>query len=61
MKQILAITTDFGDQFATAQLRAVISGLDYTGDIIENHSVTPYSLVEAAFEIDVLPRYTQKA
>jgi S-adenosyl-L-methionine hydrolase (adenosine-forming) len=53
----ITITTDFGDQFATAQLKAVITSLGFTGTLIENHSITPFSLVEGAFEIHVLSQY----
>ena len=35
MKSLITITTDFGDSFASAQLKAVIASLGYTGVLIE--------------------------
>lgn len=60
MKKIIAITTDFGDNFASAQLRAVLASFDFTGEIIENHSVTPYSILEGAFQILTLSKFTPR-
>ncbi len=56
----LAITTDLGDQFATAQLRAVISGLGFGGTIIENHHVHPYQIREGAYGIWQLAKFCHK-
>lgn len=53
-QNLITITTDLGDQFATAQLRAVVENLGYTGKLIENHSVTPFSITEGAFQIKTL-------
>jgi S-adenosylmethionine hydrolase len=53
MNKLITITTDFGDSFAAAQLMAVIANFDYGGRIAENHSVTPFSIAEGAFEIQV--------
>lgn len=58
MNTIITITTDFGDQFAAAQLKAVIASLGFTGNVVENHSVAPYSILEGAFELEILSRYT---
>lgn len=60
MNTLITITTDFGDQFASAQLKAVIASLDFNGQIIENHSVSPFSIVEGAFEIGLLAYYSPK-
>ena len=60
MNKIITITTDFGDAFAAAQLHAVLATFKYDGKIIENHSVTPFSIVEGAFQIATLSRYTPK-
>jgi S-adenosylmethionine hydrolase len=59
MKTITA-TTDFGDQFAIAQLQAVIADLGFTGKLIENHSVKQFSIIEGAFQISILSRYVPK-
>lgn len=56
--ETITITTDFGDQFATAQLKAVITTLGFTGNLIENHSVTPFSIIEGAFQIALLSEFT---
>ncbi len=48
---LLTITTDLGDQFAVSQLHAVLARAGYTGKIIENHSVRPFSILEGAFEL----------
>lgn len=59
MKQpIITITTDFGDQFAAAQIKAVLSVDGFDGQVIENHSITPFSIIEGAFEISVLAKFT---
>lgn len=58
MKNLIAITTDFGDDFASAQLRAILSSLHYTGQLIENHGVRPYSILEGAFQILTLSKFT---
>ncbi len=49
--KIITITSDLGDQFATAQLRAVVAGLGFEGQLIENHDVTSYEIVEGAYGI----------
>ena len=36
MKQIITITTDFGDGFATSQLKVIVAGLGYDGYLVEN-------------------------
>lgn len=48
---LITITTDFGDQFAAAQLKAVASSLGYAGELIENHSVKKFSITEDTFQI----------
>jgi S-adenosylmethionine hydrolase len=58
MKNIITITTDFGDQFAAAQLHAIIATYNFDGNIIENHSITPFSIEEGAFEIWQLSKFT---
>lgn len=61
MKQpLITITTDFGDQFAAAQLRVVIAAQGYSGQIIENHGVTPFSTPEGAFQLSVLAKFAQR-
>lgn len=57
--KLITITTDFQDQFAAAQVRAVATGLGFCGQLIENHSVTPYAIAEGAFQIQTLSRYCQ--
>ena len=57
MNNIITITTDFGDQFATSQLKAVIYSLGFTGHLIENHDVEPYSVLEGAYGIWQLAKY----
>ncbi len=54
----ITITTDFGDSFASSQLRLVLSTLRFQGDVIENHSVLPYSIVEGAFQMLTLSKYS---
>lgn len=58
MKNLIVITTDFGDSFASAQLRAILSSLQYAGEVIENHGVRPYSILEGAFQILALSKFT---
>lgn len=58
MKQIITITTDFCDQFAVAQLHAVMADLGFNGKVVENHGVTPFSILERAFQIDMLTKYS---
>lgn len=58
MKKLIAITTDFGDNFSSAQLRAVLASLGFTGEIIENHAVSPFSILEGAFQILILSKFT---
>lgn len=58
MQSLITLTTDFGDQFAAVQLKAVLLNDGFDGKIIENHSVTPFSIIEGAFEISVLARFT---
>jgi S-adenosyl-L-methionine hydrolase (adenosine-forming) len=50
-KSLITITTDLGDQFASAQLLAVTTNLGYDGQVISNHGVTPFCVTEGAFEI----------
>jgi len=57
MKPLITITTDFGDGFATSQLKAVACGLEYEGNWVENHDVKPYSVVEGAYGIWQLAKY----
>lgn len=57
MKKLITITTDFGDSFAAAQLRAVITSLGFEGDLIENHDVSSFSIIEGAFQILTLSRF----
>ena len=57
MHSLITITTDFGDQFAAAQLRAVIASLNFDGQVIENHSVTPFNISEGAFELLTLAKF----
>lgn len=51
MNKIITITTDFKDQFATSQLHAVLTNSDFSGKVIENHDVKPYSIIEGAYGI----------
>ncbi len=57
-KKLITLTTDFGDQFAVVQLHAVTMLLGFWGRVIENHSVTAFSILEGAFEIDVLADFS---
>lgn len=50
-QQIITITTDFKDQFASSQLQAVVWGLGFEGKLIENHDVADYEIVEGAYGI----------
>lgn len=58
MKKTIIITTDFGDSFAAAQLQAVVSSLGFDGNLIENHSVSSFSILEGAFQISVISRFS---
>lgn len=55
--QLITLTTDFCDAFATSQLRAVLYSYGYTGHIIENHDVHPYSIIEGAYAINQISQY----
>lgn len=57
MNQIITITTDFGDGFATSQLGAVVAGLGFKGQLIENYDVKPYSVIEGAYGVWQLSKY----
>jgi S-adenosyl-L-methionine hydrolase (adenosine-forming) len=57
MKKLITITTDFGDSFSAAQLRAVTASLGFDGNLIENHGVSSYSIVEGAFQILTISRF----
>lgn len=57
MKKLITITTDFGDSFAAAQLRAVTASLEFDGSLIENHDVSSFSIVEGAFQVLTLSRF----
>lgn len=58
MSQVIILTTDFGDQFAVSQIHAVLASLGFSGKLIENHSVTPFSILEGAFEIFVTAAFS---
>lgn len=58
MSNLITITTDFGDQFAASQLRAVIAALGFKGQVIENHSVTHFSVTEGAFQINQIAKFS---
>lgn len=58
MHQLITVTTDFGDQFAAAQLKAIINSLRFKGELIENHSIAAFSINEGAFEIALLAKFT---
>lgn len=60
MNKLITITTDFGDQLAAAQLKAVLLDLGFNGQIIENHSVTPFSIIEGSFALALLARFCPK-
>lgn len=57
INKTITITTDFGDQFAASQLRAVAASLNFDGHLVENHGVTPYSITEGAFQITQIAKY----
>ncbi len=57
LKQLITITTDFQDGFATSQLHAVVHSLGYEGQLIENHDVHDYSIVEGAYGIWQLAKF----
>lgn len=57
---IISITTDFNDQFAISQLHAVIDANSYPKRLIENHHVTPYSIVEGSYAIWQLTKFLSK-
>lgn len=58
MSNLITITTDFGDSFAPAQLKAVVATLGYTGRLIENHSVSALCISEGAFQILTLSKFS---
>ena len=60
MEKVITITSDFKDEFAVAQLHAVAVSLGFDGKLIENHGVTPYSIIEGAFQILSLSKFTPK-
>lgn len=57
MQPIITITTDFGDDFAVSQLKAVIFSLGFKGQIIENHDVSSFSVLEGAYGIWQLAKF----
>lgn len=57
-KSTLIIVTDYGDQFAAAQVKAVALAEGFDGNWVENHSVTPFSVVEGAFQIKTISKYS---
>lgn len=57
MTSLITITTDLGDNFAVSQLRAVVCSLGFTGQIIENHDVSSFSITEGAYGIWQLSKY----
>lgn len=60
MNKLITITTDFGDQLAAAQLKAVLANLGFDGLVIENHSVTAFSIIEGAFSLALIARFSPK-
>lgn len=58
MQSLITITTDLGDQFAAAQLHAMLAGEGFNGRIVENHDVAPFCILEGAFQVDVLSRFS---
>ncbi|MCL4339086.1 SAM-dependent chlorinase/fluorinase [Patescibacteria group bacterium] len=58
MYKLITVTTDFGDQFAAAQLKAIIAVLGFDGEIIENHSVSSFSIAEGAFQINLISKFS---
>jgi S-adenosylmethionine hydrolase len=59
-QQLITLTTDFGDQFSTSQLKAVIYSLGFNGQIIENHDVVPFSIIEGSYGIWQLSKFCPK-
>ena len=59
-QSLITITTDLVDGFATSQLKAVIASLGFAGQIIENHDVRPFSIVEGAYGIWQLAKFCPK-
>lgn len=57
---MISIVTDFGDQFAASQLRAVLANLGYLGPINENHDIEAFAISEGAFAISVMAKYSPK-
>jgi S-adenosylmethionine hydrolase len=57
MKQLITITTDFKDNFAAGQLRAVVASMGYEDQLIENHDVEAFSITEGAYGIWQLAKY----
>lgn len=57
---MISIVTDFGDQFAASQLRAVLATLGYSGPINENHDIKPFAVSEGAFAIGVMGKFSPK-
>lgn len=60
MNKLITITTDFGDQLAAAQLKAVLADSGFDGQIIENHSVTAFSVIEGAFSLALISKFSPK-
>lgn len=60
MSRLITITTDFGDQLAAAQLKAVLADQGFNGQVIENHSITPFSISEGAFSLALLSKFCPK-
>jgi S-adenosyl-L-methionine hydrolase (adenosine-forming) len=60
MNKLITITTDFGDSFAVSQLKAVIYSLGFDGNLIENHDVSNFSILEAAFQLKTLIQFCPK-
>lgn len=58
MHKVITVTTDFGDQFSAAQLKSIITTLGFKGNLIENHSVKPFSITEGAFELKLIAKYS---
>ncbi len=54
--ELITFTTDLGDQFAAARLKIRAIKLGYRGEIVENHNVTPFSIVEGAFILNRMAR-----
>lgn len=60
MNKVITITTDFGDQLAAAQLKAVLVNLGFDGTVIENHGVTAFSIIEGSFSLVLVSRFSPK-